>query len=42
MNYSTLIKLLKDNQVDIDRKILAQLCEEEPMVMEKILSQVKK
>ena len=42
MNYSTLIKLLKDNQVEIDRKILAQLCEEEPQVMEKILLQVKK
>lgn len=42
MNYSSFIKLLKANNVDIDRKILAQLCEKEPKAMASIIKQLKK
>jgi large subunit ribosomal protein L20 len=41
MNYSTFIAALKKKEVLIDRKILADLAENEPEVFEKIVAFVK-
>ena len=41
ITYSKLIGALKKNKIEIDRKILADLAQNEPKVFEKILEQVK-
>lgn len=40
--YSKFIDLLKKGKVEIDRKILAELCEKDPMVVEAILKHITK
>lgn len=42
MNYSTFIKKLKENKIELNRKILAYLAENEPEVFKKIIEEVKK
>ena len=42
ITYSKFINLLKKNNIELDRKILAQMAVEEPEIFEKIVSQVKK
>ncbi len=42
LKYSTFIKLLKDKNILIDRKILADLAENHPEVFEKIIEFIKK
>ena len=42
LTYSTFIRLLKTKKVELDRKILAELAEKEPLVFKKIVAQVKK
>lgn len=41
MNYSTFIHKLKQNNIEIDRKILAQLAKEEPATFKAIAEKVK-
>jgi large subunit ribosomal protein L20 len=41
ISYSKFIGALKKNNIDIDRKVLAQIAENEPKVFEKIVEQVK-
>ncbi len=41
LSYSKLIYLLKKNQIALDRKILAQLAENNPAIFEKILEEIK-
>jgi large subunit ribosomal protein L20 len=40
--YSSFIKTLKDNKVEMDRKILAQIAVEEPEAFEKLVNNFKK
>jgi large subunit ribosomal protein L20 len=41
LSYSKFIAMLKKNNVEIDRKILADLAEHEPAIFKKILASVK-
>lgn len=41
LNYSKFIKALKDKNIELDRKILAELAQSEPEVFKKIIAQVK-
>lgn len=41
MKYSTFINALKKNNIEVDRKILAQIAVEHPAVFDKIVEQVK-
>ena len=40
LNYSTFIKQLKDNKIEIDRKILADLAENNTAIFDKIVEKV--
>lgn len=42
LSYSKFINLLKKAQIEIDRKVLAELAEQYPKVLEAIIKQVKK
>lgn len=42
LSYSKFIHLLKQNKINLDRKILAQIANEEPKVFEEIVKEVKK
>lgn len=42
LSYSKFIKLLKENNIELDRKILANLAENHKPVFDSIVSQVKK
>jgi large subunit ribosomal protein L20 len=42
LSYSKFINLLKVNKIDIDRKILADLAENNQVILEKILEKIKK
>ncbi len=41
LNYSTFIKKLKDNKVELDRKVLADLAENNPKVFKEVVKKVK-
>lgn len=41
MKYSEFIKRLKDEKIELDRKILSQLAVEHPAVFEKIVERIK-
>ncbi len=41
LSYSKFIAGLKKNKIDLDRKILAQLCQTQPQIFEKIVEKVK-
>lgn len=41
MSYSKFIYALKNNKIELDRKILADLAENEPAVFKKIAESVK-
>jgi len=41
ISYSKFIKSLKDKNIEIDRKILAELAKDEPQAFEKIVNEVK-
>lgn len=41
LNYSRFIQGLKKNKIELDRKILAQLAQEQPKVFEQIVEKVK-
>ncbi len=41
LTYSRFIKLLKDKNIDLDRKILSNLAKDEPQVFEKIIEKVQ-
>ena len=40
ISYSKFIKALKDNKIELDRKILADLAENNPEIFQKIIKQV--
>ena len=42
LTYSKFVKLLKDNKIEVDRKVLAQIAAEQPKVFSGIVKQVKK
>lgn len=42
LSYSKLINLLKENKVEIDRKILADLAEKDPKTFAKIIKEISK
>jgi large subunit ribosomal protein L20 len=42
LNYSKFIKALKDNKIELDRKVLSQLSEKHPDIFQKIAESVKK
>ncbi|MBU0671139.1 MAG: 50S ribosomal protein L20 [Patescibacteria group bacterium] len=42
LNYSKFIDLLKKNNIDLDRKILADIAEKNPEIFKKIVESVKK
>lgn len=42
LKYSRFIKLLKDQEIDLNRKMLAEIAVREPKVFEKIVKQVQK
>jgi len=42
ISYSQFIKKLKNQKIDIDRKILAQLAEYEPKIFEKFVKEINK
>lgn len=41
LSYSKFIANLKKNKIEIDRKILSQLCQNHPQIFEKIVEEVK-
>lgn len=41
LTYSKFIKALKDNKIELDRKVLTQLASNEPQVFKKIVEKVK-
>ncbi|OGD65185.1 50S ribosomal protein L20 [Candidatus Berkelbacteria bacterium RIFOXYA2_FULL_43_10] len=41
MSYSTMIKKLKDSKIEINRKILADIAENNPSVMNEIINKIK-
>ncbi len=42
LSYSKFIDLLKKSKIDLDRKVLADLAQNEPKVFEKIIKQITK
>ena len=42
LSYSQFIKALKEKDIELDRKILAQLIQEDPEAFQKIVDEVKK
>jgi large subunit ribosomal protein L20 len=42
ISYNRLINLLKTNKIELDRKILAKLAQENPEIFEKIIEKLKK
>lgn len=42
LNYGTFIKLLKDKKIELDRKILAEIIQDDPETFQMIVEQVKK
>jgi len=42
LSYSQFIKALKEKDIELDRKILAQLIQEDPEAFQKIVEEVKK
>ena len=42
LNYSRFIDLLKKNKIELDRKVLADLAENNPKIFEGIIKEVKK
>jgi len=42
MNYSHFIKSLKDKKIELDRKILAEIIQDDPATFQKIVEEVKK
>ncbi len=42
LTYSQFIKLLKAKNIELDRKVMAELCNQEPEVMKKIVDFVQK
>ncbi len=42
LTYSQFIKLLKVKNIELDRKVMAELCNKEPEVMKKIIDFVQK
>ncbi|HUV71827.1 MAG TPA: 50S ribosomal protein L20 [Clostridia bacterium] len=42
LSYSQFIKALKEKNIELDRKILAQLIQEDPEAFQKIVEEVKK
>ncbi len=42
LNYSKFIKLLKDKKIELDRKILAEIIQDDPKTFQKIVEEVKK
>jgi len=41
LNYSRFIKALKQKKIDIDRKILAEIIQDDPQTFQKIVEEVK-
>lgn len=41
MNYSHFIKVLKDKKIELDRKILAEIIQDDPETFKKIVEEVK-
>jgi len=41
MNYSHFIKALKDKKIELDRKILAEIIQDDPETFQKIVEEVK-
>lgn len=41
LSYSKFIKKLKDNKIELDRKILSQLANEHPEILEEVIKKVK-
>ena len=41
MNYSHFIKALKDKKIELDRKILAEIIQDDPDTFQKIVEKVK-
>ncbi len=41
LTYSKFIKLLKDKNIELDRKVLSELAKDEPKIFKKIVEQVK-
>jgi len=42
LSYSKFIKLLKDNKIEVDRKILSALAEKQPKIFSQIIEKIKK
>ena len=42
INYSHFIKALKDKKIELDRKILAEIIQDDPQTFQKIVEEVKK
>ncbi len=42
LSYSKFIKLLKDNQIEIDRKVLAEMAAKQPKAFKQVVEQIKK
>lgn len=42
LSYSRFIDLLKKNNIDLDRKVLADIAENNPEVFEEVIKQIKK
>jgi len=41
LKYSRFIKLLKDKKFDLDRKVLAEIIQDDPTVFQKIVEEIK-
>lgn len=42
LSYSRFIKLMKDKKIELDRKILAEIIQDDPQTFKKIVEEVKK
>ncbi len=42
LNYSKFIKALKDKKIELDRRVMAEIIQDEPTLFEKIIEEVKK
>ena len=42
INYSRFIKALKDKKIDLDRKVLAEIIQDDPQTFQKIVAEAKK
>lgn len=42
LKYSRFIKLLKDKKIDLDRKVLAEIIQDDPETFKKIVEEVKR